>query len=143
MEIRYQSDRRKTFSYTIQPSGGQFFNEDLIFVRGDINYRLQPHFNLAIDARFDHIALPVPFSTKNLWLLGSRVDVTCNKSVFLATLVQYSSQQDNFSINSRVHWRFTPLSDLSLVYNDNYFTDTVFASRVRSLNLKVTYWLYL
>lgn len=143
MEIRYQSDRRKTFSYTIQPSGGQFFNGDLISVRGDINYRLQPHFNLAIDARFDHIALPAPFATENLWLLGPRVDVTFNKSVFWATLVQYSSQQDNFSINSRLQWRFAPLSDLFLVYNDNYFTDTVFAPRVRSLNLKVTYWLYL
>ncbi|WP_299208958.1 DUF5916 domain-containing protein [uncultured Dokdonia sp.] len=143
VELRYQSDRRKIFSYTIQPSGGQFFNGNIVSVRGDINYRLQPYFNLAIDARFDHISLPAPFATENLWLLGPRIDVTFNKSVFWATFIQYSSQQDNFSINSRLQWRFAPLSDLFLVYNDNYFTDTVFAPRVRSLNLKVTYWLYL
>ncbi|MFT5890685.1 MAG: hypothetical protein ACI9Y7_000778 [Dokdonia sp.] len=143
VELRYQSDRRKAFSYTIQPSGGQFFNGEIVSLRGDINYRIQPYFNLAIQTRFDHIALPTPFATENLWLIGPRVDVTFNRSVFWATFIQYSSQQDNFSINSRLQWRFAPLSDLFLVYNDNYFTDTVFAPRVRSLNLKVTYWLYL
>lgn len=143
IQLRYQSDRRKAFSYTLQPSGGQFFNGEIVSVRGDINYRVQPYFNLAIQARYDHISLPTPFATANLWLIGPRVDVTFNKSVFWATFIQYSSQQDNFSINSRLQWRFAPLSDLFLVYNDNYFTDTVFAPRVRSLNLKVTYWLYL
>ena len=141
--LRYQSDRRKAFSYTFEPSGGKFFNGEIVSIRGDINYRVQPYFNLAIQTRFDHISLPTPFATENLWLIGPRVDVTFNRSVFWATFIQYSSQQDNFSINSRLQWRFAPLSDLFLVYNDNYFTDTVFAPRVRSLNLKVTYWLYL
>jgi len=54
--------------------------------------------------------------------------------------VQYSTQQDSFGVNSRLQWRFAPLSDLYLVYNDNYFTDR-FSPRYRSLTLKVTYWL--
>ncbi len=141
--LRYQSDRRKEFSYTLQPTGGAFFNGHIVSVRGDVNYRIQPYFNLAMQARYDYIELPAPFATANLWLVGPRLDVTFNKSIFWATFIQYSSQQDNFSINSRLQWRFAPLSDLFLVYNDNYFTDTVFAPRVRSINLKVTYWLYL
>ena len=31
-----------------------------------------------------------------------------------------SNQIDGFGINSRLRWRFTPLSDLYLVYNDSY-----------------------
>jgi len=42
--------------------------------------------------------------------------------------------------NSRLQWRFAPLSDLYLVYNDNYFTGD-FGPRFRSINLKLTYWL--
>ncbi|MFT5863581.1 MAG: hypothetical protein ACI828_002245 [Flavobacteriales bacterium] len=142
-ELQYRSDQRKVVSYSIQPTFGQFFNGDLYGVRGNVNIRLQPHFNLALQARYDHIELPKPFSSADLWLIGPRIDVTFNKSLFWATFIQYSSQSDNFSVNSRLQWRFAPLSDLFLVYNDNYFTDTVFAPRVRSINLKLTYWLYL
>ncbi|NNK26851.1 MAG: hypothetical protein HKP06_01285, partial [Flavobacteriaceae bacterium] len=52
-------------------------------------------------------------------------------------------QQENFSINTRLQWRFAPLSDLFIVYNDNYFADGVFAPRFRTLNAKLTYWLNL
>lgn len=142
-QLQYRSDQRKVLSYEISPTAGQFFNGDLYGLRANVNLRLQPHFNLAFQARYDYIQLPKPFATANLWLLGPRIDVTFNKSVFWATFIQYSSQSDNFSINSRLQWRFAPLSDLFLVYNDNYFTDTVFAPRVRSINLKLTYWLYL
>ena len=142
-QLQYRSDQRKVLSYEISPTAGQFFNGELYGLRGNVNLRLQPHFNLALQARYDYISLPKPFATANLWLLGPRIDVTFNKSVFWATFIQYSSQSDNFSINSRLQWRFAPLSDLFLVYNDNYFTDTVFAPRVRSINLKLTYWLYL
>jgi hypothetical protein len=39
----------------------------------------------------------------------------------------------------RLQWRFAPLSDLYLVYNDNYHTDDL-GPRFRSFNVKVTYW---
>ena len=48
-----------------------------------------------------------------------RIDVTFSKSLFWSTLVQYSNQRGNKGINSRLQWRFAPLSDLYPVYNDN------------------------
>ena len=56
--------------------------------------------------------------------------------------MQYSNQRENFGINARLQWRFAPLSDLFLVYNDNY-NSTEFTPRFRSINLKMTYWLNL
>ena len=143
VQLEYRSDSRKSFSYTLRPSFGQFFNGDIVTVRADVNWRFQPHFNLAIQARYDQIALPEPYSDNTIWLVGPRLDITFNKSLFWNTFVQYSSLQENLGINSRLQWRFAPLSDLFLVYNDNYFSGDVFAPRFRTINLKVTYWLYL
>ncbi len=137
----YRSDSRKIFSYSLNPSFGSFFNGDIFSVNARINYRIQPHFSTSIQLNYNSINLPNPYSDAKLWLIGPRIDVTFNKNLFWATFVQYNNQQDNFSVNTRLQWRFAPLSDLFIVYNDNYFTDNVFAPRVRSLNVKLTYWL--
>jgi hypothetical protein len=42
-----------------------------------------------------------------------------------------------------LQWRFAPLSDLFLVYNDNYYTQGGILPNFRSINLKLTYWLNL
>ena len=137
----FRSDRRKLLSYSIEPEIGKFFNGDILSIEGSLNYRIQPYFTGSMQIRYDNINLPDPYPSADLWLIGPRLDITFNKSLFWATFIQYSSQRDNFSINSRLQWRFAPLSDLFVVYNDNYFTDNVFAPRVRSFNVKLTYWL--
>ena len=118
-----------------------FFNGNKTSFRANLNYRIQPYFSTSIQLNYDSINLPNPYPDANLWLIGPRIDVTFNKNLFWATFIQYSSQRDNFSVNTRLQWRFAPLSDLFVVYNDNYFTNNVFAPRVRSLNIKLTYWL--
>ena len=106
-----------------------------------MTWRIQPHFSGSIQINYDKINLPKPYASANIWLIGPKFDITFNKDLFWATFVQYSSQSNDFSINSRLQWRFAPLSDLFVVYNDNYFTENVFAPRVRALNVKLTYWL--
>ena len=51
-----------------------------------------------------------------------------------------SNRSDNLGINSRLQWRFAPLSDFYLVYNDNYFASDIFAPKLRSLTFKLSYW---
>ena len=143
IEFNLQTDTRKPFSFKIKPSMGQFFNGFKYTFDTEINYRVQPKFLFSIRARFDKIELPKPYSNNNIWLVSPKINITFTKSLYWSTLVQYSSLQENLGINSRLQWRFAPLSDLFLVYNDNYFTDSEFAPRFRSINLKITYWLYL
>jgi hypothetical protein len=143
IEFNFQSDTRKLFSFKVKPSIGQFFNGFKYTFDGEITYRMQPKFLFSLRTRYDKIELPQPYSTNNIWLVSPRIDITFTKSLYWSTLVQYSSLQDNLGINSRLQWRFAPLSDLFLVYNDNYFTESEFAPRFRSINLKITYWLYL
>ena len=142
-KIDYRSDRRKTFSYSVAPSLGKFYNGDKFSLRAQMSWRLQPYFTSSIQINYDKINLPDPYPSASIWLIGPRVSVTFSKNLFWSTFIQYSTQRDNFSVNTRLQWRFAPLSDLYIVYNDNYFTDNVFAPRVRSFNVKLTYWLNL
>ena len=143
MEFNLQTDTRKPFSFKTKPSLGQFFNGFKYTFDAEISYRVQPKFLFSLRARYDKIELPKPYSNNNIWLVSPRVNITFTKSLYWSTLIQYSSLLENLGINSRLQWRFAPLSDLFLVYNDNYFTDSEFAPRFRSINLKITYWLYL
>ena len=76
------------------------------------------------------------------------MDLTFTKNLFWTTLVQYNSQIDNLNINSRLQWRFAPVSDLFVAYTDNYLatndkTFDIGAPKSRSLVFKLTYWLNL
>ncbi len=139
-EASFRSDQRKTISYRINPSVGEFFNGTKYSLQANMTVRLQPYFSGSIQLNYDKINLPDPYPDASIWLIGPRIDVTFNKNIFWATFLQYSTQRENFSVNTRLQWRVAPLSDLFLVYNDNYATD-IFSPRFRSLNLKFTYWL--
>ena len=65
---------------------------------------------------------------------------------------KYNNQINNININSRLQWRFRPVSDFFISYTDNYFaTDELkdniqFQSgqpKIRAIVLKFTYWLNL
>ncbi len=139
-ELRYQSDLRKKFSYTVESSLGKFYNGEKISFEGQFRWRLQPYFFASAQVNYDKIDLPKPYADASIWLVGPRADVTFTKKLFWSTFVQYSSQRENFGVNTRLQWRFKPLSDLFIVYNDNYST-TDFSPRTRALLIKFTYWL--
>lgn len=140
VEFGYQSDQRKLFSYEVQSTAGRFFNGNRLSLQGSMTMRFQPKAFVSLQFNYDQIDLPAPYSSANIWLISPNMDITFSKSIFWSTLIQYSNQRDNLGVNSRLQWRFAPLSDLFLVYNDNYFVDT-FAPRFRSINLKLSYWL--
>lgn len=140
MELQYRSDMRKMFAYTLESSLGRFFNGKRFSIESMMTLRFQPKVFLSLILNYDKINLPDPFPSADIWLVSPKVDITFSKSVFWSTLVQYSNQRDNLGFNSRLQWRFAPLSDLYLVYNDNYFANSL-EPRSRSINLKLTYWL--
>ena len=142
VEMQFQSDQRKQFAFSVEPSIGRFFNGNRFSVESMATLRFQPKVFLSLLLNYDQIKLPEPYSSADIWLLSPKIDITFSKSIFWSTLVQYSNQRDNLGFNSRLQWRFAPLSDLFIVYNDNYFVNS-FQPRNRSINLKLTYWLNL
>jgi hypothetical protein len=136
----YQSNLAKVVSFNATSTLGQFYNGHNFSASSILTLRMQPWVLFTLAMNYDGIRLPNPYPDANLWLVSPKIDITFSKSLFWSTLVQYSNQRNNLGLNSRLQWRFAPLSDLYLVYNDNYFTDN-FGPRFRSINLKLTYWL--
>ena len=97
--------------------------------------------NFGLSFQYDSLRFPKPYSSADILLMTSKTEVTLSKKLFWNTLIQFSNQRDNLGINSRLQWRFAPLSDLYLVYNDNYFTKDQLRPKFRSINLKLTYWI--
>ncbi len=139
--VEYRSDRRKLLSVEASYSDGGFFNGKRRNVRTTVNYRFQPYgiISLAVDYN-DLYDFPQPFDDTSFWLVGPRLDLTFTKKLFLTTFVQYNEQADNVNLNTRLQWRFKPVSDLFVVYSDNYFPDN-FDVKSRAIILKLTYWL--
>lgn len=144
---RYTSDFRKKFFYEFNTRSGEYFNGYRWNLGGSVGYRYQPFGFTTIDVNINRIVLPAPYQTATLLLVGPRVDLTLRKNFFVTTFFQYNSQIENLNINARLQWRFAPVSDLFLVYTDNYFAyqDEGFVRfggpKVRALTFKLTYWL--
>ena len=143
LRLRYSSNFSRKLNYNFSATIGEFYNGKKISLRSEFSLRLQPKFNGSIKINYDKIDLPAPYTSGELWLVGPKFDVTFSKSIFWNTFIQYSSQSENLGINSRLQWRFAPLSDFYIVYNDNYLATTTFVPKVRSLTFKLTYWLNL
>ena len=140
LNLTYMSNRADMLSVRGASTLGRFFNGNIFSLNGTLFLRILPKAQISLAVNYNQISLPDPYSSADLWLISPKVELTFTKSLFWSTLVQYSNQDDNLGINSRLQWRFAPLSDLFIVYNDNYFVNQ-FSPKYRSINLKFTYWL--
>lgn len=141
-EASYNSNTRKPFFFEVQTSMGDYFNGSLQSIGGTLSYRILPLGIVSMDFNYNRVRLPEPFGSADLWLVGPRVDLTFTKKLFWTTFIQYNSQIDNLNINSRLQWRFKPVSDIFVAYTDNYLPSD-FTNKNRALVIKITYWLNL
>ena len=138
----YRSDRRKNFIYSLSLNNGAFFNGNRFSAGSEITFRLPPILQIQMNFDYNRITLPGEFNDSELILVGPRIDLTLSNKVFFTTFVQYNTQADNLGHNSRFQWRFKPVSDLFIVYTDNYVTPS-FTTKNRAIVIKLNYWLNL
>lgn len=141
--FEYDADFRKKLSYTIGATVGEFYNGNTQQVNAGINFRSIPHLNIGIKANYYKLSFPGSYGSTELFLISPRIEVNFSTSVFWTTFLQYNTQGNNFNINSRFQWRYKPMSDLFLVYTDNYFTNPLLKNKNRAVVLKMNYWLNL
>ena len=141
-EVNYRSDVRKSFSYTLGGTIGGFYSGDRKSISASVNYRTQPWGNFGFTFEANELVFEEGIGNSTLLLIGPRAEFSFSRDLFWTTFLQYNTQQDNFNINSRIQWRFQSLSDLFLVYTDNYAID-VWGPKDRTLVLKLNYWLNL
>jgi len=141
-QISFQSDPRKAFNLQLNSEFGEYFTGQIASIRSQLGWRIGYTANISMNFSYNRIRLPEPQNDADLLLVGPRIDLTFSKNLFWTTFIQYNNQIENININTRLQWRFAPVSDFFLVYTDNYFPDT-FNSKQRSLVLKLNYWLNL
>ncbi len=141
--LSYESNVSKPISFISELTFGSFFNGTRFSFSGTGVMRVQPRFLLTMQWDFNRVVLPDPYPSANIFLLSPKIEYTFSKKLFWSTLIQFNNRNENLGINSRLQWRFAPLSDLFLVYNDNYYAQGSLMPSFRSINLKFTYWLNL
>lgn len=146
---RFSSDQRQPFFFELSTNSGQYYNGTRLNLEGSLTYRFQPYGFISMDFEYNRIKLPDPYNDANLYLVGPKLDITFSKSLFWTTFIQYNSQINNMNINTRFQWRYAPVSDLFIVYTDNYYADVTDRfidfnrPKARALVVKLTYWLNL
>jgi len=139
-EVEYQSDVRNDFSYTIGGGIGGFYSGNRKNISAEVNYRRQPWGNFGFTFEANELSFDEEYGNSTLLLIGPQLEFNFNRDLFWTTFFQYNTQRDNFNVNSRIQWRFQPLSDLFLVYTDNYAIEQ-WGPKNRTLVLKINYWL--
>lgn len=145
--LSFQSDRRKDLSFRATASTGGFYNGRLNVLQLSGNYRIQPWGNFSLGYQLNDLVFPDPYGQSLITSFLSKVEIGFNRNLLWTTLFQYIDQFDYMGINSRLQWRFSPMSDLFLVFVDNYDIFTIppstsrfLKSNNRALILKVNYW---
>jgi len=138
--LMYYSDMRKLFSWNSMLTLGEYYNGSITGIGAGIMWRNQPHLTHSLNAEVDKIQLPKVYGNNNLILIAPKLEYNFNTKLFWTTFVQFNTQQNNFNINSRLQYRYKPMSDFFLVYTDNYFTDPVIKNKNRALIFKFNYW---
>jgi len=137
--VTYQSTRKTMFNWEMEAAKGSFYSGNIQYIQGELGYRFQPYVNLSMNFNYTDMDLKDPFDRTQFLLVGPKMDITFTDKIFWSTFVQYNEQIDNMNINSRLQWRYQPVSDIFLVYTDNYIPGS-WNSRNRALVLKMTYW---
>ena len=137
--FEWNSDYRKPLFFGISGGGGGFYNGKQWRAGIELTCRFQPIMNLAVKAEFNRLDFPAPYCDVEFLNITPRVEVFFAKNIWWTTFLQYNTQADNFNINSRFQWRFRPMSDLFVVYTDNYAVE-VFGVKNRALTAKLNWW---
>lgn len=153
VEVDYRSDSRKALSYDLEVQYGGFYSGTRFGVEAEIKYRIQPWGNFGLKFDYNDLQFGGEYGERKLFAVSPRIEFSFSNNLFWTTFIQYNSQAENFNVNSRLQWRYSPMSDIFLVYTDNYFVLTddfadnfrisTFGPKNRAIVFKVNYWLTL
>ncbi len=139
LAFSYLSDARKLFNYSFTTGYGGFYHGNRFNAQGQVNFRFQPYGSIALNVTYNNLQFPEPYPDVDFFLIGPKLDLTLSTKLFFTTQVQYNEQIKNMNTNIRLQWRYKPVSDLFIVYSDNYLPQP-WNVKNRALVVKLSYW---
>lgn len=137
-DMSFTTDFRKPLFGQIRLGGGQFFDALRSGVSGFITARIQPYALLTFNFERNDFFTDNTKRVQSITLLTSKIELAFTRDIFFNSFIQYNTQARSFGTNIRLQWRFKPMSDLFLVYTDNYTEQ--FVTRSRAWVIKLNYW---
>lgn len=138
--ISYKTDDRKKLRLNVSFTTGTFYNGIIKQYISGIIFRQQPYLNASVNIERYELTFPEEIGVSNRTLINSRIEVFFNNKINWTTFFQINTQSNNININSRIQYRYRPMSDIFLVYTDNYFNDPLFRDKSRAIVIKLNYW---
>jgi hypothetical protein len=136
--VSYSSDVRKKFTHTTSLTYGGFYNGNRFSSSLSGAIRFGYWGNVGVTYDYNNITLPDNYGNLDLHLMRIRAAFSLTNNLFFNNVVQYNTQSQNFSVFSKLQWRYAPLSDVFLIYNQNNDTNG-FDLTNRSIILKLAY----
>ena len=136
--LEYNSDIRNQWTYSAGGTVGSFYNGNITTLFASSNFRFGHWGNFSLSYDFNSIDLPDNYGNIDIHLIKFNNLLSFTNKLFLSNTVQYNTLSDNFSVFTRLQYRYAPLSDVFLIYNQNNDTNA-FDLTNRSIILKATY----
>lgn len=146
LNLEYESDERKDLSWELSSQFGGFYNGTLKRFEVNSKYRVGSWGNFSVGYQLNDIKFPDPYGSAKISAFVAKTEIGFNRNLFWTSLIQYIDQSEFLGVNSRFQWRFAPMSDIFLVYIDNYdvleqnIGSNLISSNNRALILKLNYW---
>jgi hypothetical protein len=151
----FTTNSRKRLSAFCEVIYGGYFQGTKTEFNGNINFRA-PRFGklklpkLLLTANWNHINIMLPDSmgTSKINLLGLKAEYSLSTTRYITGFLQYNTQTEKMNVNIRFQWRYRPMSDIFLVFSQNYnrFNSVLpnhemyMGPSYRSLAAKWVYW---
>lgn len=155
LHSEFTSNSRKRLSAFCELMYGGYFQGTKTEFNGNINYRA-PRIGklklpkLLLSANWNHINVMLPDSlgTSKINLLGLKAEYSLSTTKYITGFLQYNTQTEKMNVNVRFQWRYRPMSDIFLVFSQNYNQfnsvlpnrDIYMGPSYRSLAAKWVYW---
>ena len=114
---------------------GDYYDGATQALGGGLTWR--PRYDISVEGSYQHNDVSLKSGDFAADLAGLRIKYARSTTLFGSTFVQYNTQSKSFVTNARLAWRYSPLSDVYLVYTERQNTLTHVRNE-RSVAIKVT-----
>ena len=142
IQFRFNTDLSAPLSVQGTIDSGGFYSGDRVGTSTTVNYRFQDRFVASTRVSYYDVKLPEGEFVNSLIAIKGSYSFT--PRIFLAALLQYNDQTENFGTNIRFGWLDTAGTGLNIVLNDTeHFgsldrTGFAYGPQVRQLIIKYT-----
>lgn len=133
----YESDRSQLFSTSVNWTRGGFYDGERTSATVGATVLVKPRLTGTLSYERNDVDLPAGKVRADLYILGGLYSVS--PRMFVDALVQYNAETKRVLTTGRFSYTYRPLSDFSIVFNENRSTDSLLGPGPgRALMLKYT-----